>query len=236
MPGVDGLRLEAVRFARNSFTLTADWRIAAGQRVAVVGPSGSGKSTLLSLIAGFETADEGHILWDGRDLTPLAPGDRPVSTIFQDQNLFPHLDVAANVGLGVSSSLRLTEADRAKVADALARVGLTGLERRRPGDLSGGQQARVALARTLIRDRPIMLLDEAFSGLGPALRGDMLDLVADLSEETGMTVLMVSHDPADARRIADETVFIDNGHAFSPKPTQTLFDDPPEALRRYIGN
>jgi thiamine transport system ATP-binding protein len=224
-----------MRFARGDFTLTADWRIAAGQRVAVVGPSGSGKSTLLSLIAGFETPDKGEILWKGRDLTQLSPGERPVSTIFQDQNLFPHLDVAANVGLGVAPSLRLTEADRSEVADALARVGLTGLDARKPGDLSGGQQARVALARTLIRDRPIMLLDEAFSGLGPALKGGMLDLVAKLSEETRMTVLMVSHDPDDALRIADETVFIDNGHAHAPHPTQALFDNPPEALRSYIG-
>jgi len=236
MPEGDGLEIRALRFARDGFVLSADWSIAAGRCVAVIGPSGSGKSTLLSLIAGFDTPDLGQILWEGRDLTPLAPGDRPVSTIFQDQNLFPHLDVAANVGLGVSPSLRLTEADRAKVADALARVGLKGLEGRRPGDLSGGQQARVALARTLIRDRPIMLLDEAFSGLGPALKDDMLDLVSDLSRETGMTVLMVSHDPEDARRIADETVFIDNGHAHAPQPTQALFDDPPEALRSYIGS
>jgi thiamine transport system ATP-binding protein len=158
-----------------------------------------------------------------------------MSMIFQDQNLFPHLDVAANVGLGLSPALRLAPDDHAKVAEALSRVGLAGLERRKPGDLSGGQQARVALARTLIRQRPVMLLDEAFAGLGPALKGDMLDLVAELSEETGMTVLMVSHDPDDARRIADLTVFIDDGRALPPQPTRAIFDNPPEALRAYIG-
>jgi thiamine transport system ATP-binding protein len=229
------LELRDLRVTRGDFTLTADFPIAPGQRIAIIGPSGSGKSTLLALIGGFLDPDGGRIVWNGQDLTPLPPGDRPISTIFQDQNLFPHLDVAANVGLGLSPSLRLTASDRAKVSDALSRVGLSGLERRKPGDLSGGQQARVALARTLIRHRPIMLLDEAFAGLGPALKDEMLDLVADLSEETGMTVLMVSHDPDDARRIADETVFIDAGRALPPRPTAALFDNPPEAMKAYIG-
>lgn len=229
------LELQSLRFTRGDFTLTADWHVGTGQRVAVVGPSGAGKSTLLSLIAGFDSPDAGRILWQGHDLTPLAPGARPISMIFQDQNLFPHLDVAANVGLGLSPALRLTEGDRGKVADALSRVGLSGMERRKPGDLSGGQQARVALARILIRDRPLMLLDEAFSGLGPALKAQMLDLVAELSEEAGMTVLMVSHSPGDALRIADETIFVENGTTHPPQPTQALFDNPPEALRAYIG-
>jgi thiamine transport system ATP-binding protein len=230
------LELRGLRVTRGDFTLTADFSIRAGQRVAIVGPSGSGKSTLLALIGGFLTPDAGRILWNGKDLTDLPPGARPMSIIFQDQNLFPHLDVAANVGLGLSPALRLTAADRAKVSEALERVGLAGLDRRKPGDLSGGQQARVALARTLIRGRPVMLLDEAFAGLGPALKDDMLDLVARLSDETGMTVLMVSHDPEDALRLADETVFIDGGHAAAPRPTADLFANPPEALKAYIGN
>jgi thiamine transport system ATP-binding protein len=230
------LELRRLRVTRGDFTLTADFAIAPGRRVAIVGASGSGKSTLLMLIGGFLDPDAGRILWNGVDLTDLSPGERPMSTVFQDQNLFPHLDVAANVGLGLSPSLRLTAADHAKVAEALDRVGLAGLDRRKPGDLSGGQQARVALARTLIRGRPIMLLDEAFAGLGPALKDDMLDLVVQLSDETGMTVLMVSHDPEDALRLADETVFMDAGHAAAPRPTAELFADPPEALKAYIGN
>jgi thiamine transport system ATP-binding protein len=229
------LELRGVRVTRGEFTLTADFAITPGRRVAIVGASGSGKSTLLMLIGGFLAPDEGRILWNGSDLTDLPPGERPMSIVFQDQNLFPHLDVAANVGLGLSPSLRLTAADRAKVAEALERVGLSSLDRRKPGDLSGGQQARVALARTLIRGRPIMLLDEAFAGLGPALKDDMLDLVGQLSEETGMTVLMVSHDPEDALRLADDTVFIDAGRAAAPRPTAELFADPPDALRAYIG-
>ncbi len=159
------LELRGLRVTRGDFTLTADFAIAAGRRVAIVGASGSGKSTLLMLIGGFLAPDAGRILWNGADLTNLPPGERPMSTVFQDQNLFPHLDVAANVGLGLSPSLRLTATDRTKVSEALERVGLSGLDRRKPGDLSGGQQARVALARTLIRGRPIMLLDEAFAGL-----------------------------------------------------------------------
>ncbi|WP_343080283.1 ATP-binding cassette domain-containing protein [Ostreiculturibacter nitratireducens] len=230
------LALENISVTWDDFTLTADLAVEAGETVAVIGPSGAGKSTLLAAIAGFLPLVSGRITWEGRDLSPLSPGDRPISILFQDQNLFPHLTIAENIGLGLNPALRLTAGDRARVEQALERTGLAGLGHRRPGQLSGGQQSRAALARVLLRARPLFLLDEPFSALGPALKAEMLDLVAEIAAETGATVLMVSHDPGDARRIAARTILVEGGRAHPPEPTGRLLDHPPESLRAYLGN
>ena len=229
------LTLEALDIRQGDFRLRADWSVAAGDRVALIGPSGAGKSTLLSVIAGFFAAVSGRVLWDGRDLTGAAPGERPVAMLFQDGNLFPHLTAAQNVGLGIRPDLRLAAADKARVAEALARVGLEGYGARKPGALSGGQQSRVALARVLVQSRPLLLLDEPFSALGPALRAEMLDLVAGLCAEKGATLLMVSHAPEDAQRIADRVVLVDEGVAEAPVATAEAFARPSDRLRRYLG-
>lgn len=213
-----------------------DLAVPAGEILAVMGPSGSGKSTLLALVAGFETPSAGEIRIAGKDVTSLEPAERPVSMIFQENNLFAHLDVAANVGLGRSPSLRLTGGDKVEIEQALASVGLAGKERRLPRELSGGERQRVALARVLVRDRPVLLLDEAFASLGPALRDEMLDLIGELHGSRGMTVLMVTHDPRDARRIASRTAFLDGGRIADVGPTEALFAGPRSAaLDRYLG-
>lgn len=229
------LTLENLRIRQTDFALDADLSVATGSRTAVIGPSGAGKSTLLAAIAGFITPASGRILWQGQDLAGLPPGKRPLSILFQDQNLFPHLTVSQNVGLGVRADLRLSAAERQRVEGALARVGLTGMGARKPGTLSGGQQGRVALARVLLRARPLLLLDEPFAALGPALKSDMLDLVREIAAEKGTTLLMVSHDPADALRIAEETILVADGTAHPPRLTAGLFADPPAALRAYLG-
>ncbi len=229
------LLLDGLLVRLGTFRLSADLTVPTGARIAVMGPSGAGKSTLLNAIAGFVAPEAGRILWDGRDLTPLDPGDRPVSVIFQDQNLFPHLSVAVNVGLGLRPSARLTPEEKARVGTALERVGLAGLGDRRPSQLSGGQQSRVALARMLLQARPVVLLDEPFAALGPALKAEMLDLVADLAAETGATLLMISHEPEDAKRIATDVCVVDAGQVSAPVATEALFRDPPAALRRYLG-
>jgi len=229
------LTLEAVTIRQDGFTLSADFKIAEGRFIAVIGPSGAGKSTLLDLVAGFRMPDAGRVSWQGRDLGPLQPGERPVSILFQDNNLFPHLTVAQNVGLGLRADLRLGKDDKAAVAQSLARVGLDGMGPRKPAALSGGQRSRVALARVLLQRRPVLLLDEPFGALGPALKHEMLALVSALADEAGLTVLMVTHDPEDARRWAPETVLVADGKANSPMATQDLLDHPPEALRTYLG-
>jgi len=160
-----------------------------------------------------------------------------VSMVFQENNLFAHLTVEQNVGLGRSPALKLSAVDRLDVAEAIAHVGLSGKERRLPRELSGGERQRVALARVLVRDRPVLLLDEPFASLGPALRQDMLDLVARLHQERGMTVAFVTHQPEDARRIAGKMIFLENGHVAASGATVDFFtDNGPEVFRRYIGS
>lgn len=229
------LQLDRLELTEPGFRLTADWQIAQGARVAVIGPSGAGKSTLLNAIAGFVAPTLGRVLWDGVDLAAVTPGDRPMTILFQDQNLFPHLTVAQNLALGLSPRLRMDADILARVDAVLDRVGLAGLSARRPAELSGGQQGRAALARALLRARPMLLLDEPFAALGPALKAEMLDLVAEVAAETGALVLMVTHDPADARRFADLTVLVADGIAAAPVATAALFADPPKALRDYLG-
>lgn len=229
------LRLADVTFAYAGEVMRYELEVARGEICAVLGPSGAGKSTLLDLAAGFLRPSAGRIWADGRDVTALAPSLRPMISLFQQDNLFAHLDVADNVGLGIDPGLRLRPSDRERVAQALARLGLAGLERRLPEALSGGERQRAALARCLVRDRPILLLDEPFAALGPAMRRDLLDLVRALRDERGLTVVMVSHQPEDARRIADTTAFVAAGRVLLKAPTATVLDDPPAELRAYLG-
>lgn len=229
------LQLDQLVLDYPDFRLSADWQAAPGEVVALIGPSGAGKSTLLNTIAGFLAPASGRVLWQGRDLTPLPPAERPVSILFQDQNLFPHLTLRQNLGLALSPRLRLNAAQRAEVAAVIARLGLHGLEERRPGEMSGGQQGRAALGRVLLQRRPVLLLDEPFAALGPAMKADLLDLVAEIAREAGCLVLLVSHDPADARRHAGRVVLVAEGVASAPVATEALFADPPKALREYLG-
>lgn len=230
-----GLELKSLVIGQGAFRLRADLAVPAGVRCAVIGPSGGGKSTLLGAVAGFVAPLAGRVIWNGDDLTGKAPGDRPISMIFQDNNLFPHLTVGQNVGLGVRHDLKLSADDKSRVAAALERVGLDDMQSRKPAELSGGQIARVALARVAVQARPLLLLDEPFAALGPALKAEMLDLVAEIVDGSGATLLMVSHDPEDAKRIADQTVLVADGVARAPVATGALFDDPPEALEAYLG-
>lgn len=229
------LRLEGGLIEQEDFRLEAELMLERGRRYAVIGPSGAGKSTLLAALCGFLPFTAGRLTWDGREITEAAPGERPMTMLFQDNNLFPHLTVTQNVGLGIRPDLKLSEEERARVATALERVGLAGHATKRPGALSGGQQSRAALARVLVQARPLVLLDEPFAALGPALRNEMLDLVQDLVRETGASLLMVTHAPEDVRRIAEEVIFVAEGRAEPPQPAAALLDNPPPALRAYLG-
>lgn len=229
------LRFDDVTLEAGTFRMTADAEIISGGITALIGASGSGKSTLLAALAGFIPVTSGRILIDGEDITTRSPGDRPLSILFQDQNLFPHLTVAQNVGLGLRPDLRLS-ADERRARDAvLDRVGLSEMGTRLPAELSGGQQSRAALARALLRNRPWLLLDEPFSALGPALRREMLTLLAETARDEGLSVLMVTHAPEDALAVADHTALIAKGALVAPNPTKALFDDPPAALQDYLG-
>lgn len=229
------LQLEGLEIRQGSFCLRADLAVPEGAFVALLGPSGAGKSTLLDVIAGFAAPAAGRVLWRGESLGALAPGARPLSILFQDHNLFAHLTAAQNVGLGLRPDSRLSLREAAQVEEALARVALAGLGARKPAQLSGGQRSRVALARMLLRARPLLLLDEPFAALGPALRAEMLALVADLAREARATVLLVTHDPAEAAAVADLTILVAEGRAHPPAPTAELLASPPPALAAYLG-
>jgi thiamine transport system ATP-binding protein len=228
------LSLDDLSLTQDGFTLALSGEVAAGERVALLGASGSGKSTLLSLIAGFDWPDRGRILWDGQEITRAPVAGRPVSILFQDGNLFPHLTVLDNVALGLRPDLRLSEADRARVEDALGLVGLAGLGLRKPAALSGGQQARVALARMLLRDRPLALLDEPFAALDPGLKTEMLALVRELCMDRGLTLIMACHDLRDAERLCERLWLLEDGAKVLDVAMADLGEEPPAALRAWM--
>lgn len=235
--GGAAIRLDAVRFDYGDMAMHFDFAIEPSSIAAIIGPSGAGKSTVLNLIAGFETPVSGRVFIADQDMTEVEPSQRPVSMVFQDNNLFAHLDVAANVGLGRKSNLRLGEADHAAIRDAIAKVGLAGKEQRKPQALSGGERQRVAIARALVRNRPVLLLDEAFASLGPALRHEMLDLIGQLHTDTRMTVVMVTHHPEDALRLPSTLFFLENGRVAASGPARELLSATgPALLRKYLGS
>ncbi|MCA1406999.1 ATP-binding cassette domain-containing protein [Ensifer sp. IC3342] len=224
-----------VRF--KTTTLLFDCVIPAGQIVAVAGASGSGKSTLFNVIAGFEEPEQGAVHILGEDMAGRLPAARPVSVIFQEHNLFAHLDAATNVGFGISPALRLSAVDRAKVADALKRVGLDGFGGRLPPTLSGGERQRVALARALVRHRPLLLLDEPFAALDPGMRAEMRKLLRDLHDEEGNTILMITHHPDDVRLLADSVLFLDRGRIITHDPVDRFVERRDiTAINRFLGS
>ncbi|HXV30585.1 MAG TPA: ATP-binding cassette domain-containing protein [Sinorhizobium sp.] len=229
----------ALRGVKVRFEMTAlafDCTVPGGEIVAVAGASGSGKSTLFNVIAGFEEPDEGEVRIFGEDMAGRLPADRPVSVIFQENNLFAHLDVATNVGFGISPSLRLTTADRARIEEALSRVGLSGFGKRLPPTLSGGERQRVALARALVRHRPLLLLDEPFAALDPGMRAEMRDLLADLHREEENTILMITHHADDVRLLADNVLFLDQGHVVAHDPIDHFVKRRDvTAINRFLG-
>ncbi len=178
--------------------------------VAILGQSGSGKSTLLDLIAGFLHAESGSIKLDENELTYKSVEQRPITILFQNNNLFEHLSVQKNILLGVSKTLKSTEEELKKVKVILEEVGLQKYEHTLVSSLSGGQQQRVGLARVLIRREPILLLDEPFTGLDAETRIEMLDLVKKITNENNLHTIMVTHEIQDCDRIADRVYKVQN--------------------------
>ncbi|MGL5947958.1 MAG: ATP-binding cassette domain-containing protein [Aeromonas sp.] len=225
------LSLDNLCIAHGAWQLQLSGQCAPGTVTAILGHSGAGKSTLLAALGGFVRPERGVMRWAGQLLNPLAPAARPITTLFQDHNLFDHLTVAQNIGIGLTPSLRLTAADHAAVQAAAARVGLAEKLAARPAALSGGQQQRVALARTWLRarrgDKPLVLLDEPFSALDPALSRDLLLEFSALAREAHCCVLLVTHQPGDAQLVADQIWLLEHG--------QLTFNGPPAAFAASTG-
>ncbi|WP_297206175.1 thiamine ABC transporter ATP-binding protein ThiQ [uncultured Pluralibacter sp.] len=216
------LKLNDVTWLYEHLPMRFSFAAEKGERIAVLGPSGAGKSTLLSLIAGFITPASGSITIDNRPHGATPPSRRPVSMLFQENNLFSHLTLRQNIGLGMHPGLKLNDAQRERLQAIAARMGIGDLLERLPGELSGGQRQRAALARCLVRDKPVLLLDEPFSALDPALRQEMLTLVDDICESAQLTLLMVSHSVEDAARIAPRSLVIAEGRIVWDGATRDL--------------
>ena len=205
------IRLDNVFLADDALPMTFDLQVAAGERIAIVGPSGAGKSTLLNLIAGFVLPTQGNIWLNGENHTRSAPYERPVSMLFQENNLFPHLTVQQNLALGLKTSLKLTALEQDQIERVADAVGLTSFLSRLPNSLSGGQKQRVSLARCLLRDKPILLLDEPFSALDPELRLEMLNLIDELCHSKNLTLLLITHQPSELTGKVNRMLRIENG-------------------------
>ena len=201
---------------------------------AVVGPSGAGKSTFLNLISGFASISSGTIIWNEQEISNLPPAKRSVSILFQDNNLFPHLSVWRNLALAVTHWPKISRDNEEKLKAVMSEVGILGLENRKPSELSGGQQSRVALARVLLQKNKILLLDEPFSALGPSLKDQMLELIKKIAKNKKLLVLMVTHEPADAKKVASQTLVVKDKKVHPPLITEKALDPINGPLADYL--
>ncbi len=210
--------------------------VADGEVVAVLGPSASGKTTLLRAVAGLQPLDEGRVLWDGTDLTAVPPHRRGFGLVFQDFALFPHLDVGRNVEFGLRMQGMSADQRRRRAAEALVRVELGGMERRRVATLSGGQAQRVALARALAPEPRLLLLDEPLGSLDRTLRERLTGELRGLLAGLGVTALYVTHDQHEAFGLADRVVVIDRGRALQIGTPEEVWGAPAgEQVARFLG-
>jgi thiamine transport system ATP-binding protein len=201
----------AYRHDGTTDTYQYDLTVHAGNVIGILGSSGSGKSTLLDLLAGFLKPDSGGIDLDGGDLIPLPPEKRPMTILFQHHNLFEHLTATQNILIGIHGNTRGTPEELERVQKILSDMGIADQADKIVSRLSGGQQQRVALARVLLRDRPILLLDEPFTGLDHPTRIEMLHLVRTLTTRQNIHTLMVTHERADCDAIADRVYQMEAG-------------------------
>ncbi len=210
--------------------------IAKGEFLTLLGPSGSGKTTTLMMLAGFETATAGEIYLDGKPINAIAPEHRDIGMVFQNYALFPHMSVEENVGFPLSVRKVPQAVAKEKIAKALAKVGLSGFESRRPAQMSGGQQQRVAVARALVFEPKLVLMDEPLSALDKQLREQLQYEIKRLHEELGITIVYVTHDQTEALAMSDRVAVFHQGRIQQIDTPTALYERPANAfVAQFIG-
>ncbi|MGO1768182.1 MAG: amino acid ABC transporter ATP-binding protein [Advenella sp.] len=235
------IRMENVNKWSGQFHVLRDINldVAAGERIVICGPSGSGKSTLIRCINALENHQEGTIIVDGTELTDnlkkIEQVRKNVGMVFQHFNLFPHLTVLENLTLGPIWVLKQSQQQaRASAMQYLERVRIPDQANKFPGQLSGGQQQRVAIARSLCMNPKVLLFDEPTSALDPEMVKEVLDVMVNLAEESGVTMLCVTHEMGFARKVADRVVFMDQGSIVEQNTPDAFFDHPRHERTRHF--
>ena len=200
-----------------------DLAIKKGELFSILGASGSGKTTLLRILAGLETPSQGSIMIDGMDMTTMAPYDRPVNIMFQNYALFPHMSVFDNIAYGLKKEGETKEIIEEKVQRMLSLVKLEGYDSRKPNQLSGGQSQRVALARSLIKEPKVLLLDEPMAGMNVEEKREMCRFILETNDQYGTTIVLIEHDMGVVMDISDRVVVLDYG--------KIIGDGAPEEVR-----
>ncbi len=231
------LELRGIRKHIGPFSLALDLHLAQGEFFALVGPSGCGKTTTLHIAAGFLTPDAGSVYLDGRDITYDPPERRSLGLVFQQYALFPHLDVAGNVGYGLSIRRRPKELIRRRTEELLQLVRLPGLGSRATSGLSGGEQQRIALARALAPDPRALLLDEPLSALDASLRTELRREILRIQREAGIAALYVTHDQEEALSLADRIAVMKDGAVVQVGTPRQVYEHPTDCFSaRFLGS
>ncbi len=204
--------------------------------VTILGPSGCGKTTMLRLIGGFESPDEGEILFDGENITNIPPYKRHLNTVFQKYALFPHMNVFDNVAFGLTIKKIDKKIIKEKVSEVLKLVNLSGFEKRSIDSLSGGQQQRIAIARALVNEPEVLLLDEPLGALDLKLRQEMQLELKKIQKKLGITFIYVTHDQEEALTMSDEIIVMNNGKIQQKGSPIDIYNEPKNAfVARFIG-
>ncbi len=223
-------------FTEGRFPDDISFAVDEGEILCLLGPSGCGKTTLLRLIAGLETPDSGKVLFEGRDIRDLPVHQRNFGLMFQDQALFPHKNVFGNIAFGLRMQRLPKEEIRARVAEVLDLVGLVGFERRDVNQLSGGEQQRVALARSLAPRPRLLMLDEPLASLDRALRERLMNELRAILKGAGVTAIYVTHDQQEAFAVADRVVIMNQGRKVQEGRPEEVYQRPAtEFVARFLG-